>query len=69
LDGLERESHKGLKVVSHRSMKMATWLAIGDMELEMAYDESSDLHTPEAGALFLSSVNRLTVNVMAHMEA
>lgn len=58
-----------LKVVSHRSMGMATGLAIGDLEPTVAYQESRKVNTWEADGLFLSGTNWRTIDVIEDMEA
>ena len=47
----------GLKVVSHRSLGVSSGLAIGDIEPMVAYQESWNINTDQADALFLSGTN------------
>ena len=67
VDFLE-EAVPGLKVVSHRSMGMATGLGIGNLEPSVAYRESRLISTDEADALFLSGTNWRTIDVIEKME-
>lgn len=68
IDYLEK-AVSGLKVVSHRSMEMATGLGIGDLEPTVAYRESRRVDLAQADALFLSGTNWRTIEVIEDMEA
>ena len=59
----------GLKVVSHRSLSVASGLAIGDLEPAVAYREARNIDTGQADALFLSGTNWRTVDVVQKMES
>ena len=58
----------GLRVVSHRSLGMASGLAVGDLEPTVAFHEARQVNTPEADALFLSGTNWRTIEVIEAME-
>ena len=53
----------GLKVVSHQSLGVPSGLAIDDIEPMVAYQESWNINTDQADALFLSGTNWRTVDV------
>lgn len=59
----------GVKVVCHRSLNLASGLAIGDLEPSVAYREARRTDTSEAEALFLSGTNWRTIEVIEAMEA
>ena len=59
----------GLKVVSHRSLSVASGLAIGDLEPAVAYREARNIDTGQADALFLSGTNWRTVDMIEKMES
>ncbi len=59
----------GLKVVSQRSLSVASGLAIGDLEPAVAYREARNIDTGQADALFLSGTNWRTVDVVQKLES
>jgi maleate isomerase len=63
------EAMPGMKVISHRSLGVASGLAIGNMGPTVAYREARRVNTPEAEALFLSGTNWRTIEVIEALES
>ena len=67
--GLLEQAQPGMKLCATNPIKMATGLALGDLEPAVAYDESRKLDTYQADALFLRGVNWGTIDVIEDMES
>lgn len=63
------EAVPDMKVVTRRSLGVASGLAIGDMGPTVAYQEARRVNTAEAETLFLSGTNWRTIEAIEVLEA